>query len=48
MPTETSCERKAARQTWNKGRLVGQKRPLKPKDVWTIRVGLQLEGRKRV
>ena len=23
---------------WNKGRLTGQKRPLKPKDVWAIRV----------
>ena len=32
---------------WNKRRLIGQKRPLKPKDVWTIRVRLQLEGRKR-
>jgi hypothetical protein len=32
---------------WNKGRLIGQKRPLKPKDVWAIRVRLQLEGRKR-
>jgi hypothetical protein len=32
---------------WNKGRLIGQKRPLKPRDVWTIRVRLQLEGRKR-
>jgi len=31
----------------NKGRLIGQERPLKPKDVWTIRVRLQLEGRKR-
>src|SRR6201988_1256111 len=31
----------------NKGRLIGQKRPLKPKDVWTIQVRLQLEGRKR-
>jgi hypothetical protein len=29
------------------GRLIGQKRPLKPKDVWTVRVRLQLEGRKR-
>lgn len=28
---------------WNKGRLIGQKRPLKPKEVWTIRVRLQLE-----
>src|SRR5689334_4468701 len=32
---------------WNKGRLMGQKRPLKPKDVWAIRVRLQLEGCKR-
>ena len=32
---------------WNKGRLIGQKRPLKPKDVWAIRVRLQLQGRKR-
>jgi len=31
---------------WNKGRLVGQKRPLKPKDVWAIRVRLEL-GRSR-
>ena len=32
---------------WNNGRLIGQKRPLKPKDVWAIRVRLQLQGRKR-
>ena len=32
---------------WNKGRLIGQKRPLKPKEVWTIRVRLQLERRRR-
>ena len=31
----------------NKGRLTGQKRPLRPRDVWTIRVRLQLEGRER-
>ena len=35
------------RDPWNKGRMIGQKRPLKPKDVWTIRVRLQLESRKR-
>jgi hypothetical protein len=35
------------RDPWNKGRMIGQKRPLKPKDVWTIRVRLQVEGRKR-
>ena len=32
---------------WNKGRLIGQKRPLKPKEAWTIRVRLQLERRRR-
>jgi integrase len=32
---------------WNKGRLVGQKRPLKPKEVWNIRAHLQIEARKR-
>ena len=32
---------------WNKGRLVGQKRPLKPKEVWNIRARLQIEARKR-
>jgi integrase len=32
---------------WNRGRVIGQKRPLKPKDVWAIRVRLQLEHRKR-
>jgi hypothetical protein len=29
----------------NKGRLIGQKRPPKPKDVWAIRVRLRLEHR---
>jgi hypothetical protein len=32
---------------WNKGRLVGQKRPLKPKEVWNIRARLQIEARRR-
>lgn len=32
---------------WNKGRLTGQKRPLKPKDVWAIRVRLELQHRAR-
>jgi hypothetical protein len=36
-----------ARAPWNKDRLTGQKRPLKPKEVWTIRVRLQLEWRRR-
>jgi hypothetical protein len=37
----------AAQRDWNKGRLIGQKRPLKPKDVWSIRVRLQLEHQAR-
>ena len=32
---------------WNKGRLIGQKRPLRPREVWAIRVRLQLEHRRR-
>src|SRR5271170_6921528 len=32
---------------WNKGQLIGQKRPLKPKDVWAIRVRLELSGSRR-
>ena len=30
------------RPPWNKGRIVGQKRPLLPKHVWAIRVRLEL------
>jgi len=29
---------------WNKGRIVGLKRPLKPKHVWAIRVIVDLKG----
>jgi integrase len=36
-----------ARRPWNKGRLVGQKPPLKLKDLWGIRLHLQLAGRTR-
>jgi integrase len=46
MTTETPISSRQ-REPWNKGRLIGQKRPLKPKDVWTIRVRLQLEGHQR-
>ncbi len=30
-----------AHEPWNKGKLVGQKPPLKPKDIWAIRYNLQ-------
>jgi len=29
------------REAWNKGKLIGQKPPLRPKDVWAIRIYLQ-------
>ena len=32
---------------WNKGKLVGQKTPLKLKEIWAIRVRLQVFGRTR-
>ena len=31
--------------TWNKGKLLGQKPPLKQKEVWSIRIRLQLDHR---
>ena len=36
-----------AHEPWNKGKLVGQKAPLKLKDIWAIRIHLQLEKRIR-
>jgi hypothetical protein len=32
---------------WNKGKIVGQKAPLKLKDIWAIRIRLQLGQRTR-
>jgi hypothetical protein len=32
---------------WNTGKLVGQKAPLKLKDIWAIRVRLQIQNRTR-
>jgi integrase len=34
-------------EPWNKGKLVGQKSPFKLKDLWNIRVRLQLAQRTR-
>ena len=33
---------RALRPAWNKGRIVSQKLPLKPKHVWAIRMQLEL------
>jgi integrase len=40
-------EGRARREPWNKGKLVGQKAPLRLKDIWAIRVRLQLAERTR-
>ena len=37
----------AQRTPWNKGKLVGQKAPFRLKEIWAIRVRLQLYGRIR-
>lgn len=44
MEANTSFEH---HEPWNKGKLVGQKVPLRPKDIWAIRVRLQMEKRLR-
>lgn len=35
------------REPWNKGKLVGQKTPFKPKDIWAMRMRLKQEHRSR-
>jgi site-specific recombinase XerC len=35
------------RVAWNKGRIIGQKRPLLPRHVWSIRVRLEMAGNAR-
>lgn len=35
------------REPWNKGKIVGQKAPFKVKDIWALRVRLQMEHRIR-
>jgi len=43
----TSTDTGSSRAPWNKGRLTGQKPPLKLKEIWAIRVRLQLASRVR-
>ena len=40
-------KRTRRRKSWNKGKLIGQKRPLKPKEIWAVRIRLQMQSRKR-
>lgn len=36
-----------SRIPWNKGRIIGQKPPLKPQDIWSIRIMLRMKNSKR-
>lgn len=46
-PTEPEPKDKPVKEPWNKGKLMGQKPPLKLKEVWEIRIRLQLGKRLR-
>ena len=39
-----SVANRVHREPWNKGEIVGQKAPFKIKDIWALRVRLQMEG----
>ena len=44
---ETAAKTEAHAIPWNKGKLLGQKPPLKLKEIWAIRIRLQLANRTR-
>jgi integrase len=44
---ETPIPSAPKRVPWNKGKLTGAKPPLRPKQVWSIRTRLQIEGKTR-
>jgi integrase len=44
---QTESETKTGRVPWNKGKLIGQKPPLKLKEIWAIRIRLQIARRIR-
>ena len=37
----------ATREPWNKGKLIGQKAPFKPKEIWAIRTRLETDHNTR-
>jgi hypothetical protein len=47
MSIETLPALRPTRAPWNKGRISGQKRPLLPKHVWSIRVRLEMADDQR-
>jgi integrase len=44
---QSDCISSRHREPWNKGKLVGQKAPLRLKEIWAIRIRLQLAERTR-
>ena len=46
-PSDATCKASSVGTYWNKGKLVGQKAPFKLKEIWAIRVLLQLQHRAR-
>jgi hypothetical protein len=46
-PIKPHIETPKSTAPWNKGRLVGQKAPLKLKEIWAIRIRLQLAEKAR-
>jgi len=40
-------EHKPRKEPWNKGKWAGQKPPLKLKEIWAIRIRLQIDERHR-
>lgn len=47
MPIDLLPALRSVRVAWNKGRIVGQKRPLPPRHVWSIRVRLEMADNAR-
>ncbi len=41
---ETQLKSQQKRQPWNKGRILGQKPALKLKEIWEIRIRLQMDN----
>ena len=44
---DTDARTKGCVTPWNKGKLLGQKPPLKLKEIWAIRIRLQMARRAR-
>lgn len=47
MQDETLPALRPAKRSWNRGRIIGQKRPLLPRHVWAIRVRLEIAAATR-